>query len=802
MTSARPFYSPPANCQVPELGEKWAFILGRRTEGYFVEVGAYDGENFSNTSCLADAGWAGLYVEPIEEFAEKCRARHSGNSRVSVLNCAASDAAGAAQIFLGDTLTTLVGDQVADYAKIDWAKNLHRGESREIKTERLDVLLEEAKAPIGFDVLVVDVEGAEEKVINGFDIARWRPKVILIELEDEHPDFRENTRVVNSVTAIRQKIELAGYTLYFKDHINSMYLRADVHARIGKKEPRLSPQPKVAIGLPTYNRVDMLKEAVQSIQRQTFQDFELIISDNCSPDPQVAEACIDWAEGDSKITYIRQLTNIGATGNILAVLGKTNAPLFMWASDDDLWDEKFLDKAVRALDADSSISAWMCHLRVIDTTGAVVREIPNLSRYSSTDQKMMDLARFIADPECLGKGNLFYAVYKRSQLDSIVQKVTPYFHDWGPDMIFLYAFLCRANMKVDPDIYFCKRLAPQEVGFIPVDPRQHIVPWEHAGKYYWTLVEISRNTPYFLFTYLAVRARYVYDVLYWRLKLKRHAPWRPPRSAPQIAQPVPKATQPGPQAAQPGPPAEHVAPGSGRPDPDLLAATKKRFIEEFREGHYVRHNQRRQEHLASLGLRIEGRSVLELGAGIGDHTTFFIDRNCSICVSDGRPELFEIIRERYSWMRTELLDLENPDPKFQDAYEIVYAYGLLYHLNNPACALDTMAKWCGDMLLLETAVSANDNAGENLVFEHKEFGSQSVSGTGCRPSRLWVFEYLKRLFPYVYTTKTQPWHPEFPLDWNNIPPDAAMIRAVFVASRTPLDLPTLTPKLPRKQVRH
>jgi len=529
------FYSPPSNCQVPDLGEKWDRIFGRRNEGYFVEVGAYDGENFSNTSCLADAGWAGLYIEPIEEFADKCRTRHCGNPRVSVLNCAASDTAGMAQIFIGDTLTTLVGDQVADYAKIDWAKDLHRGESRNIRTERLDVLLEEANAPIGFDVLVIDVEGAEEKVVRGFDIAKWRPKVILIELEDEHPDFRDNIRVVSSVTAIREIIELAGYAILFKDHINSLYVRSDVLDRVGKKAARPSTEPRVSIGLPTYNRLEMLNEAVNSIRRQSFGDFELLISDNCSPDLQVVSACIGWTEGDSRITYIRQATNIGVVGNFVAVLKETNGPLFMWASDDDLWDELFLEKAVQALDADNSISAWMCHIRVIDATGTVVREIPNLARFSSTTLKALDLARFIAHPECLGKANLFYSVFRRPELNATIETVFPYFTDWGSDMIFLYAFMCRVNIKVDPEAYFSKRLAPHEVAFVPTDPRRNIVPWENAGRYYRAFIDVSRGTPYYSFTNVAVRIRYLYDVFYWRLKLKQYAPWLPSFCAPRTA---------------------------------------------------------------------------------------------------------------------------------------------------------------------------------------------------------------------------------------------------------------------------
>ncbi|AOO84278.1 hypothetical protein BHK69_07845 [Bosea vaviloviae] len=214
----------------------------------------------------------------------------------------------------------------------------------------------------------------------------------------------------------------------------------------------------------------------------------------------------------------------------------------------------------------------------------------------------------------------------------------------------------------------------------------------------------------------------------------------------------------------------------------------------------MRHTLRRQEHLASLGLPIAERSVLELGAGIGDHTTFFIDRDCPLCVTDGRPELYEILRDRFSWMRTAQIDLDE-EPDFSDPYEIVYAYGLLYHLNDPERALRTMSRLCSGMLLLETCVSPKTDLSINLVKED-DLPSQARSGTGCRPSRRWVFETLKTLFPYVYVTRTQPWHPEFPLDWRGLEHGKGLTRSVFVASREPLDLPTLLAELPDVQVRH
>src|SRR5256885_5811027 len=71
--------------------------------------------------------------------------------------------------------------------------------------------------------------------------------------------------------------------------------------------------------------------------------------------------------------------------------------------------------------------------------------------------------------------------------------------------------------------------------------------------------------------------------------------------------------------------------------PQLSAAIEAAW-RDFHGVNYLRHNARRQEHLASLGLQLSGRSVLELGAGIGDHTTFFLDRGCEVTSVEPRLE--------------------------------------------------------------------------------------------------------------------------------------------------------------------
>jgi Methyltransferase domain len=221
----------------------------------------------------------------------------------------------------------------------------------------------------------------------------------------------------------------------------------------------------------------------------------------------------------------------------------------------------------------------------------------------------------------------------------------------------------------------------------------------------------------------------------------------------------------------------------------------------FWSNHYLRHTQRRQEHLATLGLPLAGQSVLEVGAGIGDHTSFFLDRGCSVLVTEAQEQNLAILKERYPQLDVRRLDLNQP-PSEPFSAGVVYCYGVLYHLERPSAAIEWMARCAQSMLLLETCVSAA--AGDDIYpfFEAPADPENAITGRGCRPTRRWVLRELASHFPHVYIPVTQPWHVEFPLDWS-LPEleDESLIRAVFIASRGPLSNGLLTEELPVTQVR-
>ena len=137
----------------------------------------------------------------------------------------------------------------------------------------------------------------------------------------------------------------------------------------GQAMRNLSSLPRLSIGLPVYNGERFLGEALDSLLGQTYEDFELIISDNASTDG-TADICLRYAEQDSRIRYVRQPRNIGLIPNHDFVMEEARGELFKCAAYDDLYGRELLERCVEALDADPDAVLAHSWSVMIDESGA------------------------------------------------------------------------------------------------------------------------------------------------------------------------------------------------------------------------------------------------------------------------------------------------------------------------------------------------------------------------------------------------------------------------------------------------
>ncbi len=139
----------------------------------------------------------------------------------------------------------------------------------------------------------------------------------------------------------------------------------------------MKEQVSVSIGIPVYNGERFLAQTLDSILSQTYQDFEIIISDNASDDNTEA-ICRNYAAIDSRIRYYRNETNLGAAYNYNCLVELAKGKYFKWAAHDDLLAPTFIERCVEILEANSDYVLVYPLSSIIDEEGKPVRQLQSI----------------------------------------------------------------------------------------------------------------------------------------------------------------------------------------------------------------------------------------------------------------------------------------------------------------------------------------------------------------------------------------------------------------------------------------
>lgn len=212
------------NCQVKNLDKIYEKYFPAGYKGFFVEVGAFDGYNHSNTWGLAEDGWSGIYYEPIPDFYRQCVERHKNNN-VIVVNQAVGNYIGTVTLHLAGPITTASSKQ---FSSKFWASSYKNTTTITVPITTLNHSLVEYDVKKDFDILVVDVEGLETEVLRGFTIPYWRPKLAIIEVQEYHEaeELRYQAKEINEL------FDKSGYEKIYVDDINTIYVLKEYAATL------------------------------------------------------------------------------------------------------------------------------------------------------------------------------------------------------------------------------------------------------------------------------------------------------------------------------------------------------------------------------------------------------------------------------------------------------------------------------------------------------------------------------------------------------------------------------------------
>lgn len=125
--------------------------------------------------------------------------------------------------------------------------------------------------------------------------------------------------------------------------------------------------PKVSVILTSYNHEKFIREAIESVLKQTFDDFEFIIWDDCSTDKSWE---IIKSYSDTRIKAFRNKTNQRGLINS-AINEGVNGEYIAIHHSDDVWEPNKLEKQVKILNKNSKIGAVFTHVKVINELGGL-----------------------------------------------------------------------------------------------------------------------------------------------------------------------------------------------------------------------------------------------------------------------------------------------------------------------------------------------------------------------------------------------------------------------------------------------
>lgn len=184
-------------------------------------------------------------------------------------------------------------------------------------------------------------------------------------------------------------------------------------------------QEEIDILLTTYNtEIEYLKQQIESILNQTYQNFRLLISDDCSTKRDIKSILNSYQKKDNRISISIQEKNLGYNKNFEFLLKQAKAPYIMFADHDDIWYPKKVEKSINKIKS-SNVDLVYCNANQINEKGEIIKQ----SYFKYKNVPLINGKSKLAISRCIGIGCSQIITKKvRDKMIPFTDKVMA--HDW------------------------------------------------------------------------------------------------------------------------------------------------------------------------------------------------------------------------------------------------------------------------------------------------------------------------------------------------------------------------------------
>ncbi len=193
--------------------------------------------------------------------------------------------------------------------------------------------------------------------------------------------------------------------------------------------------PSVTIGMPVYNGEAYLDKALESLSQQSFQDMEILISDNASTDT-TPEIIARWAEKDKRIRVHRQPENIGARRNFIWLLENATAPWMKFAAHDDTLTPNYVEALYALIETHPKARLLAASVKLFKPDGSLYKDTPfpediNAAQGFKRTKLLLEHVR----------SGWVYGLFRRDSFKDAWFEAERFTYVWGQDLLVMLPFL-------------------------------------------------------------------------------------------------------------------------------------------------------------------------------------------------------------------------------------------------------------------------------------------------------------------------------------------------------------------------